>query len=100
MEFNLAQVHEAVERAVPDRDCIVIGELRLSYAQVGEMSKAFAVYLREVLKLQAGDRVALQMPNCLAYPILPPLHTPNYLTCPILPPQHTPNYLTCPSYLH
>ena len=42
----------------------------LSYAQVGEMSNAFAVYLCEVLKLQAGDRVALQMPNCLAYPVV------------------------------
>jgi long-chain acyl-CoA synthetase len=41
----------------------------LSYTQVGEMSNAFAAYLREVLKLQAGDRVALQMPNCLAYPV-------------------------------
>jgi long-chain acyl-CoA synthetase len=42
----------------------------LSYAQVGEMSNAFAAYLRGVLKLQAGDRVALQMPNCLAYPVV------------------------------
>ena len=42
----------------------------LSYTQVGEMSDAFAAYLREVLKLQAGDRVALQMPNCLAYPVV------------------------------
>ena len=42
MEFNLAQVHEAVERAVPDRDCIVIGELRLSYAQVGERTRRLA----------------------------------------------------------
>ena len=42
----------------------------LSYAQVGEMSDAFAAYLREVLKLQAGDRVALQMPNCLAFPVV------------------------------
>ena len=42
----------------------------LSYAQVGEMSNAFAAYLREVLNLQAGDRVALQMPNCLAYPVV------------------------------
>ena len=41
----------------------------LSYAQVGEMSNAFAVYLREVLELEAGDRVALQMPNCLGYPV-------------------------------
>jgi len=42
----------------------------LSYTQVGEMSNAFAAYLREVLKLEAGDRVALQMPNCLAYPVV------------------------------
>ena len=42
----------------------------LSYAQVGEMSDAFARYLREVLKLEVGDRVALQMPNCLAYPVV------------------------------
>jgi len=42
----------------------------LTYAQVGEMSDAFARYLREVLKLDAGDRVALQMPNCLAYPVV------------------------------
>ncbi len=42
----------------------------LSYAQVGEMSDNFAAYLREVLKLQPGDRVALQMPNGLAYPVV------------------------------
>ena len=42
----------------------------LSYAQVDEMSDAFACYLRSVLLLQAGDRVALQMPNCLSYPVV------------------------------
>jgi long-chain acyl-CoA synthetase len=42
----------------------------LSYTQVGEMSDAFARYLRQVLKLETGDRVALQMPNCLAYPVV------------------------------
>jgi len=41
----------------------------LSYAQVDEMSDAFALYLRRVLELDAGDRVAIQMPNCLAYPV-------------------------------
>jgi long-chain acyl-CoA synthetase len=41
----------------------------LTYGQVDEMSNAFALYLREVLKLQDGDRVALQMPNCLSYPV-------------------------------
>ncbi|MEM8592464.1 MAG: AMP-binding protein, partial [Pseudomonadota bacterium] len=41
----------------------------LSFAQVDEMSDAFAVYLREVAGLKAGDRVALQMPNCLTFPV-------------------------------
>jgi long-chain acyl-CoA synthetase len=42
----------------------------LSYAQVDEMSDAFAVYLREVAGLGRGDRVALQMPNGLAFPVV------------------------------
>ena len=41
----------------------------LSYAQADEMSDAFAVYLREIAGLSAGDRVAIQVPNCLSYPI-------------------------------
>ncbi|MCH8532529.1 MAG: AMP-binding protein [Saccharospirillum sp.] len=42
----------------------------LTYAQVDEMSDAFAVYLREVVKLEAGTRVAVQMPNCLTLPVV------------------------------
>ena len=42
MEFNLAQVHEAVEAAVPDRECIVFRDRRLTYAQVGERSRRLA----------------------------------------------------------
>ncbi len=41
----------------------------LTYAEVDRLSDQFAVYLREVAGFKAGDRVALQMPNCLAYPI-------------------------------
>jgi long-chain acyl-CoA synthetase len=41
----------------------------ISYGDVGALSDAFAAYLREVAGLAAGDRVALLMPNCLAYPI-------------------------------
>ena len=41
----------------------------LSFQQVDEMSDAFAVYLREVAGLGQGDRVALQMPNCLTFPV-------------------------------
>ena len=42
----------------------------LSFAQVDEMSDAFAVYLREVAGLSAGDRVALQAPNGLPFPVV------------------------------
>jgi len=42
----------------------------LSYARLDALSDHFARYLRQVLKLQAGDRVAIQMPNCLSYPVV------------------------------
>jgi long-chain acyl-CoA synthetase len=41
----------------------------LTFAEVDRLSDQFAVYLREVAGFKAGDCVALQMPNCLAYPI-------------------------------
>jgi long-chain acyl-CoA synthetase len=42
----------------------------LSYTQIETLSDHFAAYLREELGLSQGDRVAVQMPNCLAYPIV------------------------------
>ncbi len=42
----------------------------LTYAQVDALSDEFAAYLREVVGLAQGDRVAVQMPNCLAYPVV------------------------------
>ena len=41
----------------------------LSYAQVGAMSDAFASFLRHHCKLAPGARVAVQLPNGLAYPV-------------------------------
>ncbi len=41
----------------------------LTYAQVDQMSDDFAVYLREVIGLKAGARVAVQTPNCLSTPV-------------------------------
>ncbi|WP_445682681.1 AMP-binding protein [Radicibacter daui] len=42
----------------------------LTFAEVDELSDRFAVYLRETLGLAAGERVGVQMPNCLAYPVV------------------------------
>lgn len=42
----------------------------LTYGQVDAHSDSFAAYLREVVGLEQGDRVAVQMPNSLSYPIV------------------------------
>ena len=41
----------------------------LTYGEVDQLSDQFAVYLREVAGFAAGERIAIQMPNCLAYPV-------------------------------
>ena len=41
----------------------------LTFKQVDEMSDAMAVYLRDIAGLAEGDRVAVQLPNCLGFPI-------------------------------
>jgi long-chain acyl-CoA synthetase len=41
----------------------------LSYAQLDELSRAFAAWLQQKSGLRRGDRVALMMPNILQYPI-------------------------------
>ena len=40
-----------------------------TYNDIEIYSDAFAVYLREEAKISKGDRIAIQMPNCLAYPL-------------------------------
>jgi len=41
----------------------------LTYAQLDELSRAFAAWLQNKSGLSRGDRVALMMPNILQYPI-------------------------------
>lgn len=41
----------------------------LSFQEVDELSRRFASYLQNELKLEKGDRVALMMPNILQYPV-------------------------------
>ena len=76
---NLAAlVHDACSRyaqSAPKQaafTCVVPNGMNgsLSFAQVDALSDAFAGYLRGVLGLQPGDRVAVQLPNCLAYPVV------------------------------
>ncbi|HEX5514977.1 MAG TPA: AMP-binding protein, partial [Gammaproteobacteria bacterium] len=41
----------------------------LKYHEIDILSDQFAAYLRHELKLQPDDRVAIQLPNCLSYPV-------------------------------
>ncbi len=78
-ELNLAQLHETVAAEVPDRECLVQGERRLTYREVTERTRRLAHYLgdqglgvktpRSALdNHESGqDHVALYMHNCPAY---------------------------------
>lgn len=41
----------------------------LTYREIDVLSTNFAAYLQHEFKLKKGDRIAIQMPNCLQYPI-------------------------------
>lgn len=42
----------------------------MTYRQLDEQSRVFASFLQNELKLQPGDRIAIQMPNVLQFPIV------------------------------
>jgi long-chain acyl-CoA synthetase len=42
----------------------------LSYGELYELSGAFAAYLQQHTELQPGDRIAVQLPNVLQYPVV------------------------------
>ena len=42
---------------------------QVTFSEIEAYSNQFAAFLIKELQLQKGDRVAIQMPNCIAYPI-------------------------------
>ena len=42
----------------------------LSYGEIDQLSRRVASYLQKRLKLQAGDRIAIQLPNLIQYPVV------------------------------
>jgi long-chain acyl-CoA synthetase len=63
-----AMLLEACARhaAYPAFDCL---GARMTYAEWERVSRAFAAFLIEEAKLRPGDRVAIMLPNLLAYPV-------------------------------
>jgi long-chain acyl-CoA synthetase len=71
---NLGQlVHQAAQRYGDGRAATLVlpngMEATLSFRDIDRLSDAFAAYLRHGLGLQPGARVAILLPNALAYPI-------------------------------
>lgn len=42
----------------------------LSYGELDRLAERFAAYLQECTNLQPGDRIAIQLPNILQYPVV------------------------------
>lgn len=67
--LNLSILLEDSARTYPDRDALVLGDTRLTYAQVNAAANQVANLLVE-RGIQAGDKVALSCPNLPYFPIV------------------------------
>ena len=66
MEYNLADLFEEVVDTVPDREALVYGERRLTFAQTEDRANRLAHALDD-LGVGAGDHVALYLRNGTEY---------------------------------
>ena len=64
--FNLADLFEIVADTVPEREALVCGDARLTYAQLEERANRLAHYLA-AQGIGAGDKVGLYLYNCNEY---------------------------------
>jgi acyl-CoA synthetase (AMP-forming)/AMP-acid ligase II len=64
LQFNLADLFELVADTVPDRDAVVCGNDRRSYAQLDDRSTRLA-HVLAARGARAGDHVALMMRNSI-----------------------------------
>src|SRR5262245_27838505 len=67
--LNLSVMLEDSARTVPDRDAVVLGDTRLTYAQVNAAANQVANLLVD-RGIQPGDKVALTCPNLPYFPIV------------------------------
>src|SRR5664279_2386697 len=66
MEYNLADLWERVVDTVPDRQALVAGDVRLTYAQADDRIDRLAHFLTG-LGVGPGDHVALYLQNGVEY---------------------------------
>jgi long-chain acyl-CoA synthetase len=69
MTLNLAALLEDSARRHPDRDAVVLGATRLTYAEVDSAANQVANLLAS-RGIQRGDKVALSCPNVPYFPVI------------------------------
>ena len=61
---------EAAMKTYADKTAFVSFGQKLSYAEVDKLSARFASYLQREIGVRKGDRIAVMMPNLMAFPIV------------------------------
>jgi len=70
LEFNsLPELFRNASAKYKNRAAFENMGVSLTFGQTDELSDAFAAWLQQDLKLKKGDRIAIQMPNLLQFPI-------------------------------
>lgn len=64
----VSQLSDACKKYADNKAYTLLGK-DLSYRELDELSDYLAAYLRQQTQLKRGDRVAIQLPNILQYPI-------------------------------
>ncbi len=67
---NLSELMEVACAKFLGRPAFTNMGCSLSYADLDRLSRNFASYLQNVAGLKKGDRIAVQMPNLLQYPVV------------------------------
>ncbi len=62
MEFNLADLFESLADAIPDRECLVCGDTRLTYSSLDERANRLAHHLADA-GVEPGQHVGVQLYN-------------------------------------
>jgi long-chain acyl-CoA synthetase len=66
---SLLDLFKVAVKKYPNRVAFENFGKQITFGEVDKLSTAFAAFLQQELKLKKGDRVAIQMPNLIQFPI-------------------------------
>src|SRR5690554_2687086 len=66
---SVVDAFHAACRRFRDRPCFTNMGVTLTFGDLERLTGRFAAFLKNELRLEKGDRIAIQMPNVLQYPV-------------------------------